>query len=118
MTQQRSFGERVVAAFVGGFFGMLLGLVIVVVVYALDPAKGSQYQVLWATVAYCALFTFIFGEELADVLTMFFRVIGVLLSIDSGVAVVSEPDASWIRPSVVFVVFVVFLAGITFIVLE
>ena len=118
MTQHRSFAERVAAAFFGGIFGLLLGFGIMVAAYVADPAKGSQYQVLLATVAYCALFTFIFGEELADVWTMFFRAIGLLLSIESSVPMVDEPDASWIRPSVVFVVFVASLTGITYIVLD
>lgn len=115
MKRHRDFGERVAGAAVGAAFGLFLGVLAMLIVHIITPANGSQFRVLWATIAYCAAFTFIFGEELADVLASFARAIGILLGLVAGDSLV-DPDSSWPRAWAVFLLFIAPLIAIIYLV--
>jgi hypothetical protein len=113
--EHRSIGERAAGAWVGALFGAFLGVGLMVGAYVLDPGSGNQFSVLVATIVYCALFTFAFGEQLADVVATFTRLVGVLVSIGAQTEVV-DPDSSWVRAGCTFLLFSVPLAIIIYVV--
>ena len=88
-----------------------------VVAYIMDPGSGSQFLVLFATVAYCALFTFLFGEQLADVVATIARMVGVVVSVVAQDEFVA-PDSSWVRAGRTFLLFAVPLVIIVYVVVK
>jgi hypothetical protein len=119
----RSLGERIVGAFMGALMGLPLGAAAAGAIYLWHPGSGVQLHVLWATVAYCAVYGLIFGEALGDVLTIFYRIHRATRGVWVGGVHVrgvpyvdTDPDTEWARPLLMFFVFVVPWAGVLFMV--
>ena len=104
-------------AFLGAFFGLPMGLVLLFVGFVLLPGVQPPVSIVWVTVAYCAAFGFLFGEELADFLAMFGRFLAAVLMLETG-QIVSETNASWIRPTLAALSFLLLLAILAKLLLE
>ena len=75
---RRSLGERFAAAFTGVYVGLAIGLAIIGILYVVEGGSGLRWRVLAAVVAYCAVFCFVVGEGLGDVLAGAIRIHGVV----------------------------------------
>ena len=107
----RTFGERIAGAFVGALTGLVLGGVVYGAIFAMTWMTGRlpPPSIVWTTVIYTSVFTFLFGDALGDVLTMLYRIWGTFRS-SFGPRI--EKDAEWIRPIVMSLVYAIPLVAL------
>ncbi|CAG0963945.1 hypothetical protein BURK2_00897 [Burkholderiales bacterium] len=103
------WGDRGCFAFLGAFFGLPMGLALLFLGFLLLPGTQPPVSIVSVTVGYCAVFGFLFGEDLADFLAMFGRLFALTFMFESSQVIV-EPRASWFRPTVAVLSFGLLLA--------
>lgn len=100
--------DRLVFAMIGGFLGLPLGLLLLLMAFFVVPGEQPPPSIVWVTVVYCFVYGFLFGEELGDFMAMAGRFCATIASLELGQTIV-EPKAYWFKPTLAMLAFVLLL---------
>ncbi|MBI3148045.1 MAG: hypothetical protein HYZ17_05965 [Betaproteobacteria bacterium] len=100
--------DRLVFGMIGGFIGLPLGLLLLFLAFLVVPGEQPPPSIVWVTVVYCFVYGFLFGEELGDFIGMAGRFCATIASLELGQVIV-EPKASWFKPTLAMLAFVLLL---------
>ena len=112
-----TIGERYATAFVAAFFGSVFGAILAVVLVMIAPT-GTASTVFLFTVATMTVIGFVTPRAFGDFFAMFSRTLALLMAIaiaegGGGAGGLPESDPrGWFRPFSVLVIFLVFVAGV------